>query len=287
MKILLIGANGQLAQDILAQATRSGEQVVPVTHEQLDVRDAARVEALARQHRPECIINTAAFHRVDACEDQPELTFAVNRDGAGNLARAADAVGALLVQFSTDYVFDGGKKTPYTESDQPRPLSVYGKSRLAGEVVVAQNCRRHLLVRTCGLYGHAGSRSKSGNFVETMLRLAAEKRPLRVVDDQVSTPTSTEELAQRLLRLLRGGAQGLFHMTNSGQCSWYEFAREIFRLAKLDANITAVSTADYAARAPRPLYSVLNNAALRAAGEPDFDDWQVALARYLAARRPE
>lgn len=286
MKILLIGANGQLAQDILGQATRSGDQVVPVTHEQLDVRDAAGVEVLARQHHPECIINTAAFHRVDACEDQPELTFAVNRDGAANLARAAEGLGAVLVQLSTDYVFDGSKKTPYAERDPPRPLSVYGKSRLAGEVVVAQNCRRHLIIRTCGLYGHAGSRSKSGNFVETMLRLAAEKRPLRVVDDQVCTPTSTEELAQRLLPLLRAGAEGVFHMTNNGECSWYEFAREIFRLAKVDAGITAVSTAEYAARAPRPLYSVLDNAALGSAGEPDFDDWRLALARYLAARRP-
>jgi dTDP-4-dehydrorhamnose reductase len=282
MKILLIGANGQLAQDILARAARSGDDVVPITHEQLDVRDAAGVEALARQHQPECIINTAAFHRVDACEDQPELTFAVNRDGACNLARAAEELGALLVQFSTDYVFDGSKKTPYTERDPPRPLSVYGKSRLAGEVVVSQNCRRYLIIRTCGLYGHAGSRSKSGNFVETMLRLAAEKRPVRVVDDQVCTPTSTEELAQRLLPLVRGRAQGLFHMTNNGECSWYEFAREIFQLAKLDAGITAVSSAEYGARAPRPLYSVLDNAALRAAGEPDFDDWRVALARYVA-----
>jgi dTDP-4-dehydrorhamnose reductase len=139
-----------------------------------------------------------------------------------------------------------------------------------------------LIIRTCGLYWRAGSRSKSGNFVETMLRLAAEKRPVRVVDDQVCTPTSTEELSQRLLPLLRGGAQGLFHMTNNGECSWYEFAREVFRLAKLDAGITAVSSAEYAARAPRPLYSVLDNAALRAAGEPDFDDWRVALSRYVA-----
>jgi dTDP-4-dehydrorhamnose reductase len=286
MKILLIGANGQLAQDILAESSRSGDDVIPVTHEQLDVRDAAGVEAMARQHHPKCIINTAAFHRVDACEDQPELTFAVNRDGACNLARAAEGLGALLVQFSTDYVFDGSKKTPYTERDPPRPLSVYGKSRLAGEVVVAQNCRRFLIIRTCGLYGHAGSRSKSGNFVETMLRLATEKRPARVVDDQVCTPTSTEELAQRLQPLLRGGAQGLFHMTNNGECSWYEFAREIFRLARVDAGITPVSSAEYAARAPRPLYSVLDNAALRAAGEPEFDDWRVALARYVAARHP-
>jgi dTDP-4-dehydrorhamnose reductase len=285
MKILLIGASGQLAQDIqlALSESRNNDELVPLTHAQLDIRDGERVRELVRQARPECVINTAAFHRVDLCEDEPENAFAVNEAGVRNVAEAAKEAGALLVQFSTDYVFDGTKRTPYVESDRPNPQSVYAKSRLAGEKAVQETGGEYLLIRTCGLYGVAGSNSKSGNFVETMLKLGAQKKPLRVVSDQVCTPTSTRELARRLLPLIHSKARGLFHMTNTGECSWYEFAREIFRLSKIEAELSPCTTAEFAAKATRPAYSVLDNRALRAAGFEDFRPWQEALTEYLVA----
>ena len=286
MKILLIGASGQLAQDIQLAFRDSGnkDELVPVTHAELDIRDREHVRALVRQARPDCVINTAAFHRVDLCEDEPENAFAVNEGGVRNVAEAAKELGALLVQFSTDYVFDGTKRTPYVESERPNPQSVYAKSRLAGEKAVQETGGAYLLIRTCGLYGIAGSQSKAGNFVETMIKLGVQKKPLRVVNDQVCTPTSTRELARRLLPLISSEARGLFHMTNTGACSWYEFAREIFRLSKIEAELSPCTTQEFAAKARRPAYSVLDNHALRAAGFEDFRPWQEALGEYLLLR---
>lgn len=283
MRILLIGARGQLATDLVRFLSR--HDVVGVTHQQVEICDARAVDALFKEVRPERVINTAAFNRVDDCEEQIEKAFAVNAAGVCNLARAAQCVGALLVHFSTDYVFDGSKRTPYTEADPPRPLSVYGMSKLAGEWMVQQYCQDYLLIRTCGLYGSAGNRSKGGNFVETMLRLATEDRPIRVVADQVATPTSTRELAEKLVPLIESRLHGLYHMTNAGECSWYEFAREIFRLAGLSPDLNPVTTEDFSAKARRPTYSVLDNEALRVAGFADFRPWQEALAEYFRERQ--
>jgi dTDP-4-dehydrorhamnose reductase len=281
VKIMLIGAGGQLAQDILLRAER--DEIVPLTHQELDIRDEPRVSELVARIKPSCIINTAAFHRVDVCEDEPENAFDVNEGGVRKVARAAERAKALLVQFSTDYVFDGAKRTPYFESDQPNPQSVYAQSRLAGERAVEQNCSNYIIARTCGLYGKAGMRTKAGagNFVETMLRLGREKKSLKVVEDQVCTPTSTKDLTQHILELIYSDARGLFHLTNTGECSWYSFAREIFRLAGVDADLRATSTQEYGAKAKRPAYSVLDNLAFRNAGFKDFRHWQEALADYL------
>jgi dTDP-4-dehydrorhamnose reductase len=243
------------------------------------------VDDLMAATRPECIINTAAFHRVDLCEDEPETTFAVNENGARNLAQAAHRQNALLVQLSTDYVFDGVKRSAYAERDEARPLSIYGKSRLAGELAVQENCVRYVIIRTCGLYGIAGSQSKTGNFVETMLKLAAARKTPRVVNDQVCTPTSTRELARHMVRLVSAGAQGLFHMTSSGECSWFDFARQCFRLAGVHAAVNPVTSEQYGAKAKRPAYSVLDNLAYRSAGFSDFRPWQEALAEYMQTRK--
>lgn len=282
MRILLTGAKGQLATDLARYL--AGDEVIGRSHEELEISDAAGVEAAVEQARPDIIINTAAFNRVDDCEEEPEKAFAVNLVGVYNLARAAARRGALLVHFSTDYVFDGAKRTPYVETDPPRPLSLYGMSKLAGEWVVQQYCKNYLLVRTCGLYGLAGSRSKGGNFVERILGLAATGRSIRVVNDQVLTPTSTRDLAEKLVPLIRSGQRGLFHMTNTGQCSWYEFAREIFRLAGVAADLGPTTSEAFGAKARRPPYSVLGNQGLRAAGFTDFRPWQDALADYLRER---
>lgn len=283
MKILLIGASGQLAQDILRTWTK--HEIVPVTHEALDICDPARVQTTVDATRPDCIVNTAAYHLVDLCEDEAQRAFGVNVGGVSNVARAAERAGAALVQFSTDYVFDGGKRSPYVESDPARPLSTYAMSRLAGEWAVRHYCSRHFVVRTCGLYGLAGSRSKAGNFVETMLKLARAGKPIRVVADQIVTPTSTFDLAQKLEELVTGAPFGLYHMTNTGHCSWYEFAAEVFRLFDVQADLSPTTTAAFGARARRPVYSVLDNKAMRDAGISEFRTWQEALADYAHKRR--
>jgi dTDP-4-dehydrorhamnose reductase len=284
MKILLTGAGGQLAQDILATWTRHDITALP--HSALDITSAAAVDAAADSLRPGCIVNTAAFHLVDQCEDRHEDAFRVNVVGVGHLARAAQRHGAILMQFSTDYVFDGHQRTPYVETDEAHPLSVYAASRLAGEWMAAHFCERALVVRTCGLYGLGGRTTRTGNFVETMLRVAAAGKPLRVVNDQVATPTWTRELAQKAGELLAADAPcGLYHLTNRGACSWYEFAAEIFRLFGVPADLRPISSAEYHAKARRPAYSVLDNFRLRQAGLADFSPWQEALAQYARMRR--
>lgn len=283
MRILLTGAEGQLAQDLARVLAR--EDVVAVTHEQLEISDGAAVQALADQVRPECIINTAAFHDVNDCEDQAHKAFAVNGGGVAHLARATHRLNAVLVHFSTDYVFDGAKRSPYVESDPPGPLSAYAMSKLAGEWAVQNYCEKYFLVRPCGLYGLGGRTSRKGNFLETVLRPAVAGKPIRVVTDHIVTPTSTRELAERFLPLLRSGAYGLYHMTNTGECSWYEFAQEAFRQMGISCQITPTTGAEFGEKARRPPYSVLDNARLRAAGFPDFRPWQEALAHYLHERQ--
>lgn len=283
MRILLTGAGGQLAHDL--KACLAGETLFALARAELDITDAAAVRAALARHRPDCLINTAAYNRVDDAEAEPAAAFAVNAAGVEHLARAAATAGAVLVHFSTDYVFDGAQRAPYVETDAPNPLSVYARSKRAGEEAVQRRCEKYFLIRTCGLYGVAGSRNKGGNFVERMLRFAQQGKPLRVVNDQVLTPTSTRDLAEKLLPLLRTRRYGLYHMTNAGECSWYDFAREIFRVAGVAADVQPVSTAAFAARARRPPYSVLDNAAYRAAGFPDFRPWPEALADYIRQRR--
>jgi dTDP-4-dehydrorhamnose reductase len=187
---------------------------------------------------------------------------------------------------STDYVFRGEKKDPYVEDDLLRPLNVYGVSKLAGEYFVQNICQKYFIVRTSGLYGLAGSRGKRGNFVELMLRLAQEGKEIRVVDDQVLTPTYTMDLARKIKELIAMEQFGLYHITNNGQCSWYEFAKEIFEASHLQANLHKTTTREFGARARRPDYSVLRNRALEKIGMDDLRTWKEALRAYLAARSP-
>ncbi len=286
MRILLIGAAGQLAQDLLPVLQKRGHAVTATRHEQLEICSAEAVCQTVAEVRPECIINTAAFHRVDDCEEQAEKAFAVNVLGVRNLAQAAEEAEAALAHFSTDYVFGGEKRTPYTESDLPRPLSIYAMSKLAGEFAARRYCSRHFVIRTCGLYGVGGSRSKGGNFVETMLRLAGQGKTLRVVSDQIVTPTATADLAERLLPLIESQRYGLYHMSSAGECSWYEFAAEVFRLAGVSADLQPTDSKSFGAKARRPGYSVLDNCAMRAAGIAEFRPWKEALAEYMRRRRP-
>ncbi|PWU00631.1 MAG: dTDP-4-dehydrorhamnose reductase [Terriglobia bacterium] len=282
MKVLLIGYRGQLGMDL--QRTFASEDVMLAGHDTLPVEDAARVDAFLNENRPQLILNCAAFHRVDDCEDQAEAAFAVNVFGVRNLALAARKIGAVLVHFSTDYVFDGPQRNPYIETDAPCPKCIYGVSKAAGELMLQSICPTHFLFRVSGLYGYAGSREKGTNFVETMISLARQGKPIRVVNDQVLTPTSTMDVAAAVRQIVTTGQYGLYHLTNAGQCSWYEFTEAIFHNAGLTPDLTPVSSEAFPTRAKRPNYSVLDNRRLRNAGFSDLPDWRDALKRYVAGR---
>jgi dTDP-4-dehydrorhamnose reductase len=284
MKAVIIGANGQLGTDLTRVLTIQGVAVVPLTHLDIDVADAGKVDRVLRSMAADVVINTAAFHKVEQCEKEPEPAFAVNAIGPWNLANVCRRVKAVLVHFSTDYVFDGCRTQPYSESETPHPLNVYGVSKLAGEAMVALTWERSFVVRTCGLYGIAGSRGKGGNFVETMLKKAAEKEPVRVVDDQVLTPTFTGDLADAIAQLIRTESYGLYHISAEGQCSWYEFARKIFELEGLSVDLKPVNTSEFASPVRRPAYSVLSKHKLTSLGLA-MPPWQEGLSRYLSTRR--
>lgn len=282
MKILLIGASGQLGTD-LAKALSRHELVAP-PRQSLDLRQPDRVRQVLQLERPRVVINTAAFHRVDDCESQVSTAFQVNGEAVRNLALAARDIEAALVHYSTDYVFDGAAGRPYKESDLACPLNVYGASKLAGEHLLASVWEKHILIRTCGLYGHAGSRGKGGNFVETMIRKALAKESIRVVDDQRLTPTSTRELARATAALIVTSHYGLYHVTSKGNCTWYEFAGEIFRLLGVHADLAPTTSDAFATAARRPAYSVLANHRLDELGMDDLKHWRDALREYLSDR---
>ena len=282
MKILLIGHRGQLGCDL--RNVFSAEDLVLSTQQEMNVRDPEQVQSMVERHQPDLILNCAAFHRVDDCEDQSEQAFAVNVFGVRNLALAARSINATVVHFSTDYVFDGPQRTPYIETDLPCPKSVYGVSKLSGEFMLQSQWPKHFIFRVSGLYGYAGSREKGTNFVEMMIGLARQGKPLRVVNDQILTPTSTADVAAAVRQIVNTGHYGLYHLTNAGECSWYEFTRSIFEYAGLRPELTPVTSDQFPLKARRPNYSVLDNARLRNAGFDDLPHWSDALRRYIAGR---
>ena len=282
MRIAVIGAFGQLGSDLVPLL---GERAIPLGHADDEIADPASIAMTLDAARPTHVINCAAYNLVDKAEDEPEMAHRVNAFGPQNLAEWCAARSVVLMHVSTDYVFgaDPARRTPLCETDPTGPVSVYGQSKLAGELAVLSLCPQHFLVRTCGLYGHHAARGK-GNFVETMLRLGRERPELRIVGDQRNTPTSTADLARALVALIETDAFGLYHATNSGDCSWFEFACEIFRLANIPVRTAPTTAAEYGAKARRPDFSVLDCSKLaNVLGRP-MPSWQHALARYLANR---
>lgn len=287
MKVLIIGANGQLGSDLVPTLEAAGDDVRAFRHSELEVCDGARVEEAVAASRPDFLVNASAFHKVEECEKNPELSFRVNAGAVLGLAQICERHSAVLVHLSTDYVYGGevGRLTPYEEADPPAPLNVYGVSKAAGELMVPFNTERYYVLRLSGLYGVAGSSGKGGNFVETMLRKASQGAHIRVVDDQVLTPTATSVLAEAMSKLIHSRpACGLYHMTCEGECSWYEFARTIFDLAGQEVNLTPVKTSEFPSPVKRPAYSVLGKNKLKAAGIK-LPHWKEGLERYLATRR--
>ena len=285
MRIAVLGAAGQLGRDL---CTRLPGEVVPLSRADIDLEQLASPPLLFASGRPdfEILINCAAYNLVDRAEEEPARAFAVNGLGVRALAACCATHGIKLVHYSTDYVFglDAARSTPLTEDDPPGPVSAYGLSKLVGECAVRAASPANLVIRTCGLYGLHGSGGKGGNFVETMLRVAGQGKPLRVVDDQRCTPSYTVDVAEVTAALLRAGTSGLFHVTNAGSCSWYEFAEEIFRLAGLKPSLTPIASSEYGAQARRPAYSVLSNAKLTTVGIPAPRAWREALGAYMTER---
>ncbi len=280
MKVALVGADGQLGT-ALAASRPDAVTLVPLGHAEIEIRDRTSVESSLTNALVDVVINAAAYNFVDRAEDEPELAHAVNATGPENLARWCASHNAVLVHVSTDYVFsDAATRTPHVETDAPAPASVYAQSKLAGEELVRAACPTHFIVRTCGLYGRAQSAGK-GNFVRTMLRMAAEGRPLKVVDDQHCTPSYAADVAVAIWRLLESRRFGLYHATNAGETTWHAFASEIFRTAGLNVPVAPIPSRDFPQKAKRPTYSVLDCQKLTATIGAPMPSWQDALGRYV------
>lgn len=282
MKALVVGADGQLGRELVARL--QGDLVWSGGRAELDVTNANAVLTVLERARPDVVFNAAADNRVDRAELEPGRALEVNALAAHALALAVRETGARTVHFSTDYVFDGEIDRPYREDDAARPLSCYGVSKLAGELMVAVVDPAHLTVRTSGVIGAGGSRQKGGSFVERILAQAREGRPLRVVSDQRFAPTVAGDLAEAAIALARAGVRGLVHVTNEGSCSWHELASAALEMAGMAAPVEAIRAADLDLPARRPAYSVLDTSRYRGLGQPPLRPWREALVECLPAR---
>lgn len=274
MRVIVTGADGQLGTDL--RHALGGHEVYPVDIEELDITDFAAVQRAVDKVHPELIIHAAAYTDVDGAELNPDLAYKVNAVGAQNLSVAAERFGSAILYVSTDFVFDGEKDTPYTEFDSPNPLSVYGASKLAGEGYIRSLTNRHYICRTAWLYGRHGH-----NFVKTMLKLGEEKGAVSVVDDQIGSPTSASDLAEKLVEIGTSGRFGTYHTTNLGQVSWYGFAKKIFELAGLPVDLTPIASDDMPRPARRPALSVLRSFNLELQDMAPMRPWEEALADYF------
>jgi len=284
MKILIIGADGQLGTD-LTKVIPKNEQI-PLTINDIDVLNREQTLQAIKKYSSDIVINATAYSNVDKAEDDAKGAFALNSDAVKNIADACGKIDAAMVHISSDYVFDGGKSSPYVESDSPNPLSEYGKSKLAGEKAVKNTLKKYFIIRTTGLYGEAGCWGKGRtNFVETMIKLAESKPELRVVADEIMSPTYTLDLAKKIYELVQAKHYGLYHIVNHGGCSWHDFAAKIFELLGRKVTIHETTAAEFKTKAKRPKYSVLKNAKLAELGMDDMRPWQEALKAYLKEKK--
>ncbi len=280
-KVLIFGSTGQLGTDLVEVLQNSGSyDVIRLTHEDADCRAANGVRKIVLAYSPQIVINCAGYVRVDDCEDRPQEAFEVNAIGALNIARASAEVDAQCVYISTDYVFDGEKNAPYVESDIPNPINVYGASKLAGEFLVRQSAPRWLVVRVSSLFGKTGARGKGGNFIETVVSKARAGERLTVINDMAMSPTYAPDAATALLAFLRNRLSGIFHVTNSGGCTWYDFAKAILEFAGVDAVVVPVSTKEFSSRAHRPRVSKLQSERTPC----NLRSWQEGVKAYLCEK---
>lgn len=288
MKIVVTGSKGQLASEII-NMIKSGKSeigkidpiykscdLVCVDVGELDITQKKAVEDFLLKERPDLVINCAAMTNVDACETNLELAMKVNAIGPKNLSEASSKVGAKIVHISTDYVFSGDAQTPYSEWDICKPQSIYGKSKLLGEIFTRENNHKYFIVRTSWLYGKNGN-----NFVKTMMKLGKEKASIKVVDDQRGNPTNANDLAYHILKIAATDQYGTYHCTGEGECSWFEFAREIMNLASLNCKVEPCTTEEFKRPAKRPSYSSLNNLMLKSTVGNEMRNWKEALKSFM------
>lgn len=274
-RVLVTGAKGQLGVDVVKTLSNLGYEVFGMGHQELDITNEEQVQRTFQEIKPEIVIHAAAHTKVDLAESEPDEAYRINAYGTRNIAVAA--VNAKLVYISTDYVFDGTANTPYNEFHPTNPLGVYGGSKLAGEQFVRDFHSRFFILRTSWVYGLYGA-----NFVKTMVKLAADRNELNVVHDQVGSPTYTVDLADFIAEVITTECYGIYHVSNSGTCSWFEFAKAIFEEAGLNhIQVNPVTTKEFPRPAPRPAYSVLDHMAIRLSGFEDLHHWRVSLKRFI------
>jgi dTDP-4-dehydrorhamnose reductase len=280
-RIIVVGATGQFGTDLVEVLGQDGKfEVMPLSHGDCDCTDEKKVVQVIGSLHPDTVMNCAAYVRVDDCEEHASEAFNVNAIGALNVARACAAANALCVYISTDYVFDGTKATPYTESDLPNPINIYGVSKLTGEYLTRQAGARWLIVRTASLFGKTGARGKGGNFIETIIKKAKAHDPIKVVNNITMSPTYSRDAANGLASLLHNRATGLFHIANEGTCTWYEFAKAISEFAELSNVIDPVSSDELLSRARRPK----NSALITEGWGLELRPWKDALKAYLVEK---
>lgn len=280
MKILLFGCTGQMGK-ALARELGVAHRVIPLSHDDADIGDFKKVKSLLRAHHPDVVINTAAYHRVAECETNVKKSFFINGFCVKHLADCCKHTGAALMHFSTDYVFDGCKKKPYKENDCPQPVNVYGLSKLVGELFVRRALPEHFIIRISGVFGGTGSRQKGGNFITQILDKAQRGEDVSVVTDLKFSPTYTSDGACVLHDILRGGRHGTFHVTNAGECSWYEFAQTVFKITRVKARLKPLLHGRLGQNVERPANSVLENAHIKMLGIAPARHWRDALREYL------
>lgn len=276
MKFVVTGVQGQLGYDLVKQLQGSNHEVYGTDRSVLDISDESAVHAYIEKINPDAILHSAAYTNVDKAEEDQEAAYAVNALGAKYLAQAASKVGAKMVYVSTDYVFHGNATEPYEVDQALDPLGVYGETKLAGEEFVKQNLDKYFIVRTAWVYGINGN-----NFVKTMLRLGAERDEVGVVHDQIGSPTYTVDLAAFMIELVQSDKYGIYHATNEGVCSWYDFAVEIFKQAAMDVKVNPLTSDQFPRPAARPAYSVLSKKKIVEQGFTPLRDWKAALAAYM------
>ncbi len=281
MKIAVIGANGQLGSDICI-ALKNTDDIVELIIDDIDISNKNSVEKVFNNSDVDMIINTAAFHNVEKCEDEPETAFKVNGIGSLNLAEISNKLDIPVLHISTDYVFDGEKMAPYIETDLPIPLNVYGNTKLSGEYFISTIAKKYYVLRVSGIYGVNPCMAKGYNFVDLMIKLSKERDEVRVVDDEYLTPTYTGEIANQIAKIVHSDLKyGLYHLTAEGSCSWYEFAKEIFRLTKSDVKLNKAEPGEFAIKINRPKYSVLENKGLKDQNLNIMSHWKEGLAEYI------
>jgi len=280
--VVIVGASGQLGHELTS--VLADKRLHSLTHEEIEIQDEASVQKSVIGLKPSLLINTAAFHNVERCEQKLKQAFAVNAFAVDSLSSACSAAGSVFAHISTDYVFDGLKRGPYVEVDWPNPLNVYAMSKLAGEFLIRRHNGKHYIIRTSGLYGIVGSRSKGYTFIDNILKQAEAGKPIRVVDDMFFSPSYTLHVAQAIRRIIENAPFGIYHVAGSGYCSWYEFAKTALEWSNIDADIAPIKYADFQSNVKRPMFSALENRAMKEAGLPDLPHWKDGLRAYLTER---